>query len=1852
MKGPERYADSMRDAYQTYLQGRLGTPARSAAARLTTDAHDDHSLAGMRGPYLQALPIANWSDTEWRDFAREQQLHPNVKRAFHEEGFRRLYDFQERSVETVLNGDDTVITAATGRGKTEAWLIPLLDRIVRTKGDEDREDRTSTKALLMYPTKALAQDQFKRIVQILYRINRNLRQKEWVTIGLYDGDTPRHAFEDKAQGYLNRTFQHFGCPGANDELSKCRSCGQGVFVERSTDDFRLRPDKPRCETDEDHQVPLDFVRLTKNSVLDSGADIVLTNPDSLNYRLLNVNADTEHEAFVYEPQFLVFDEVHTYDGLLGSYTATLVKRLRRLRERRDCDPLQVIGSSATVENDVELFRQISGADDVSQVSEDPRELADDPPTNVPGELCSEVVDSEAIVSAARSSQSPPPQLGDWEQTIDDADSLDNDRLEERVQKDLFDRYTANDPSDPAVRIVQAMHSDLASSPRRPGQFVEDCADRFELTHAEAETLVDNFREVGQLAGLLESRNHVFSWPLDGFYTCSECRSVYRSPQEQCRNCGCGFVTRATYCKQCDDEYLVANACSRCDRLVPYVHADQEQGTDREAKECPYCLEAVDIEVPMHRVLFSPRLECESCEHTRTRRVTASCDQCGAPGVPTGDSEFTCRNPDCETEWTEDDTCAVCGGSDASLATIGSTATCRNCGETHDVGTGTVECDCGTPVTNTRLLPWVCSRSGCSATHFEASPSEQCSCGSTDFTKAGLYDVEQMHVCRECDSEVLPGGECSCGAGDFEEERQPYRRYKAMDPDRHVVSPLEVDSAVPCDHSLYSTVVGDAFDELLRSPTNLAVTTAQYLLRDLVGDEGFDDAKMLAFSDSHRDMKELDRSFTEPEVDTVLDQLVLVSIDLASAGIEPSSLSSEELRELAPGDQSPVQPVRSSTWCSVEEVAEVGRQLLERIEAELQRDDVHDAASLQLFETVVGTEYVEDPEAALEEALYERALRHEWEGRSPGDRSLEGDGLVDVRLDESIRSDLDQRERAVVADLVAAGNGVEQVSLTEGDRRRETALNRLLDEGVLRREDGRCTLAPSVVELCQLGDGDVTYDPHEDDYYSTLLRQFDRAGPGVPCPDRLRDRAELSNPRFAERAYTVTRSNVGILLSQLYYGSTPKMERREIEHRFREGAYPHFLSSGPTMELGVDIGSLDSLLLYGTPPNMNAYLQRVGRAGRSSHSSLVHSVSQRDPIDYYYFDEPTELITAEEQPVPLNEHNEQVLEVSLTWAVLDYLASAFVVPWSVSNNSISDGENVERYADSTPDRRDSAGKLTQVLSRPISQLKTDEGSPRLRPLGILIGDEREAIREHLTAVLGYAYCPDCHRHYDRERAGEECSEDGCQTDVRDAATEHETLIDEAIDRARDIYTDGDRLYADRLDDRIGTLEGRKSEIMTALEDATPEERPRLEREREQVDDRLESLRDHRSELSGMSYFDLLETAYTKYAFNLRSVTDSVDLEVVDESGDPTRIGDGRGGRSTRLALAELHPGAAYLHDRRPHVVAELHTDDKATADLRERIESSSESDEDETLVSDYVCRECRDTAQDPTVECGCGASAWQDRQFFAVDSVRATLDTQELPNGRSKAKRVYDQSGSRVQNTFSRRETAILDFDPHSAFDVVADDGSSIGTLEFGAYEILEYTEAFTAKYQNGGMDETATPFELCAEPDCPGILYEDGDDVRRCSVNQNHVPGPAGTDAAFARLGYDYGTEGVRFTPAEGGTDVAHTVGHGLRLALQKLAGVSIRDVAEYVDGSSVHVFDSVEGGAAISRQLVRETDGAYPNFRRAIEVMRTQFECDCADGCPRCVYQYGCAERNRPQTFALDDVQSVLGHDLSLRPK
>ncbi|ABN70584.1 DEAD/DEAH box helicase domain protein [Staphylothermus marinus F1] len=96
--------------------------------------------------------------------------------ALKKRGIRRLYRFQYDAYKSILNGENVVITAGTGTGKTEAFLLPILSKIY--------EKRTpNPQAMLVYPTKALARDQLQRINDYLgYGV---------FSAAVYDGDTPR-----------------------------------------------------------------------------------------------------------------------------------------------------------------------------------------------------------------------------------------------------------------------------------------------------------------------------------------------------------------------------------------------------------------------------------------------------------------------------------------------------------------------------------------------------------------------------------------------------------------------------------------------------------------------------------------------------------------------------------------------------------------------------------------------------------------------------------------------------------------------------------------------------------------------------------------------------------------------------------------------------------------------------------------------------------------------------------------------------------------------------------------------------------------------------------------------------------------------------------------------------------------------------------------------------------------------------------------------------------------------------------------------------------------------------------------------------------------------------------------------------------------------------------------------------------------------------------------------------------------------------------------------------------------------------------------------------------------------------
>ncbi|MEA5409619.1 hypothetical protein VB773_19920 [Haloarculaceae archaeon H-GB2-1] len=115
---------------------------------------------------------------------------------------------------------------------------------------------------------------------------------------------------------------------------------------------------------------------------------------------------------------------------------------------------------------------------------------------------------------------------------------------------------------------------------------------------------------------------------------------------------------------------------------------------------------------------------------------------------------------------------------------------------------------------------------------------------------------------------------------LQQQADAFQSYQTVSAEGRIVPIRDFTSIVPCRHQRLGYRIGKRYDELVRSPNNIAVTTSQYLLREVADDEDYSSAKMLSFADSHRDMKELGRDFNEPEVATLLDQAIVEAVRTA------------------------------------------------------------------------------------------------------------------------------------------------------------------------------------------------------------------------------------------------------------------------------------------------------------------------------------------------------------------------------------------------------------------------------------------------------------------------------------------------------------------------------------------------------------------------------------------------------------------------------------------------------------------------------------------------------------------------------------------------------------------------------------------------------------------------------------------------------------------------------------------------------------------------------------------------------------------------------------------------------------
>jgi len=110
--------------------------------------------------------------------AMPEWVHPALAAAYRAKGIERLYSHQATAAELARAGKSFVVVTPTASGKTLCYNLPVLNAVL-----EDRD----TRALYLFPTKALAQDQLAELHDLATRLNDEFG------VFTYDGDTPADA---------------------------------------------------------------------------------------------------------------------------------------------------------------------------------------------------------------------------------------------------------------------------------------------------------------------------------------------------------------------------------------------------------------------------------------------------------------------------------------------------------------------------------------------------------------------------------------------------------------------------------------------------------------------------------------------------------------------------------------------------------------------------------------------------------------------------------------------------------------------------------------------------------------------------------------------------------------------------------------------------------------------------------------------------------------------------------------------------------------------------------------------------------------------------------------------------------------------------------------------------------------------------------------------------------------------------------------------------------------------------------------------------------------------------------------------------------------------------------------------------------------------------------------------------------------------------------------------------------------------------------------------------------------------------------------------------------------------------
>jgi len=201
---------------------------------------------------------------------------------------RPLYSHQQRALELAAKGESIVVTTGTGSGKTECFLLPIINTLLQET--EKGTLSPGVRAIIIYPMNALANDQMKRLRKLLKSFTA-------ITFGVYTGDTEHE--QNRAESDYRKLY--------GDTL-------------------------------------LNNERISRERMQESPPHILITNYSMLEYMMLRPKEDAIFSGA--QLRFIVLDEAHIYRGATGIETALLMRRLKARISKPEA--VQYIITSATL----------------------------------------------------------------------------------------------------------------------------------------------------------------------------------------------------------------------------------------------------------------------------------------------------------------------------------------------------------------------------------------------------------------------------------------------------------------------------------------------------------------------------------------------------------------------------------------------------------------------------------------------------------------------------------------------------------------------------------------------------------------------------------------------------------------------------------------------------------------------------------------------------------------------------------------------------------------------------------------------------------------------------------------------------------------------------------------------------------------------------------------------------------------------------------------------------------------------------------------------------------------------------------------------------------------------------------------------------------------------------------------------------------------------------------------------------------------------------------------------------------------------------------------------------------------